>query len=70
MSKYGVISGPYFPAFGLNTEIQSFFLRFSRLASQQKKLTSLDDPRIETVKWLFLDLGVAGMIVLEDRRYL
>ena len=21
MSKYGVISGPYFPAFGLNTEI-------------------------------------------------
>ena len=21
MSKYGVISGPYFPVFGLNTEI-------------------------------------------------
>ena len=23
MSKYGVISGPYFPVLGLNTEIQS-----------------------------------------------
>ena len=23
MSKYGVISGPYFPIFGLNTSIQS-----------------------------------------------
>ena len=26
VSKYGVISGPYFPAFGLNTEIYSFYL--------------------------------------------
>ena len=27
MSKYGVISGPYFPVFGLNTEIYSITLR-------------------------------------------
>ena len=27
VSKYGVISGPYFPAFGLNTEIYSVILR-------------------------------------------
>ena len=27
MSKYGVISGPYFPAFGLNTEIYGVNLR-------------------------------------------
>ena len=25
MSKYGVISGPYFPVFGLNTEIYGVF---------------------------------------------
>ena len=25
VSKYGVISGPYFPAFGLNTECLSIF---------------------------------------------
>ena len=28
MSKYGVFSGPYFPVFGLNTEIYSVNLRF------------------------------------------
>ena len=27
MSKYGVISHPYFPAFGLNTERYEVFLR-------------------------------------------
>ena len=27
MSKYGVISGPYFPVFGLNTEIYEVNLR-------------------------------------------
>ena len=27
VSKYGVFSGPYFPAFGLNTEIYSVNLR-------------------------------------------
>ena len=27
VSKYGVISGPYFPAFGLNTERYQVFLR-------------------------------------------
>ena len=29
VSKYGVISGPYFSAFGLNTEIYSVSLVFS-----------------------------------------
>ena len=26
MSKYGVISGPYFPAFGMNTDRYSVFI--------------------------------------------
>ena len=30
VSIYGVISGPYFPVFGLNTEIYSVFGHFSR----------------------------------------
>ena len=29
MSKYGVISGPYFPAFGLNTEIYAYSVRIN-----------------------------------------
>ena len=29
VSKYGVISGPYFPVFGLNTETYFVNLRFS-----------------------------------------
>ena len=28
MSKYGVISGPYFPVIGLNTEIYFEFIQF------------------------------------------
>ena len=33
VSKYGVISGPYFPAFGLNTERYEVFGHFSRSGS-------------------------------------
>ena len=33
MSKYGVLSGPYFPAFGLNTERYDLFV-FSRNAGK------------------------------------
>ena len=37
VSKYGVFSGPYFPVFGLNTEIYSVNLRI-RENTDQKKL--------------------------------
>ena len=36
MSKYGVISGPYFLAFGLNTEIYYVFGHFSRNGYKHK----------------------------------
>ena len=35
MSKYGVISGPYFPVFGLNTEFYSVNLR---IQSEYRKI--------------------------------
>ena len=35
MSKYGVISGPYFPVFGLNTEI--YFVNL-RIQSEYRKI--------------------------------
>ena len=35
MSKYGVISGPYFPIFGLNTEIYGVNLR---IQSESRKI--------------------------------
>ena len=40
VSKYGVFSGPYFPVFGLNTEIYGVNLRISRMQenTNQKKL--------------------------------
>ena len=35
LSKYGVISGPYFPVFGLNTEI--YFVNF-RIECEYRKM--------------------------------
>ena len=35
MSKYGVISGPYFPVFGLNTEI---YFRNLGIQSEYRKM--------------------------------
>ena len=36
MSKYGVFSGPYFPAFGLNTEKYPYLSVFSLNAGKYK----------------------------------
>ena len=40
MSKYGVLSGPYFPVFGLNTEIYSVIFR---IQSECSKIRSRKD---------------------------
>ena len=45
MSKYGVLSGPYFPAFGLNTERYSVALRFQ---SECGKIRSRKTPYLDT----------------------
>ena len=45
MSKYGVLSGPYFPAFGLNTESYSVALRFQ---SECGKIRSRKTPYLDT----------------------
>ena len=44
VSKYGVFSVPYFPAFGLNTEIRSIFPYSVRMRenTEQKKVPYLD----------------------------
>ena len=39
LSKYGVISGSYFPAFGLNTDQNSVFGHFSRSILDVKTFT-------------------------------
>ena len=41
MSKYGVISGPYFPVFGLNTEFYSVNLR---IQSEYRKIQTRNNP--------------------------
>ena len=44
MSKYGVFSGPYFPAFGLNTEIYSVNLR---IKSECGKIWTRKNPYLD-----------------------
>ena len=41
MSKYGVISGPYFPIFGLNTDIYSVNLC---IQSEHRKIWTRNNP--------------------------
>ena len=40
MSKYGVISNPYFPAFGLNTERYEASLRIQSECGKMRKRTT------------------------------
>ena len=50
MSKYGDFSGPYFPVFGLNMEINSVFGQFSRSDNHEKKFyVKLNNNTSETV---------------------
>ena len=39
--KYGVFSGPYFPVFGLNTEIYPYSVRIRENTDQKKVFFSL-----------------------------
>ena len=48
MSKYGVIPGPYFPAFGLNTEIYSVNPRISVFIPKTAKYKSEVTPYSDT----------------------
>ena len=45
VSKYGVISGPYFPVFGLNTERYSVSLR---IQSEDGKIGTRITPNMDT----------------------
>ena len=36
VSKYGVISGPYFPVFGLNTEILRIHVEYRKIRTRNK----------------------------------
>ena len=45
MSKYGIISGPYFPVFGLNTEIYGMNLR---IQSEYRKYGPEITPYLDT----------------------
>ena len=45
MSKYGVLSGPYFPVFGLNTEIYGVNLR---IHCEYRKYGAEKNPYFET----------------------
>ena len=45
MSKYGVISGPYFPVFGLDTEVYGVNLR---IQSEYRKYGPEITPRLDT----------------------
>ena len=49
MSKYGVFSGPYFPAFGLNTEIYSVNRK-----SIFRKMRTRKTPYLDTVQAVFV----------------
>ena len=43
MSKYGVFSGPYFPAFGLNTERYSVSLRIKSECGKTREKSEPDN---------------------------
>ena len=58
MSKYGVFSGPYFPAFGLNTDQKK--LRLWTLFKQSilvKFITATAKARAATLK-IFMDIYI------------
>ena len=49
VSKYGVFSGPYFPAFGLNTKINSINIRKYPYSVWKQENTDQKKPRIWTL---------------------
>ena len=51
MSKYGVFSGPYFPAFGLNTERYSVSLR---IQSECWKIRTRKTPYFDTFHAVYI----------------
>ena len=57
VSKYGVISGPYFPAFGLNTERYSVFDHFSRSDTLLQVLFQME---IQKIGYFFPRCYAAG----------
>ena len=51
MSKYEVFSGPYFPVFGLNTEIYGVNLHFWALFTQRTVLPKMTIPILLYLSW-------------------
>ena len=63
VSKYGVIPGPYFPVFGLNTGIYSVNLR---IQSEYKKIRTRNNSGFE----LFSRSTLAALFFAEKQRFL
>ena len=73
MSKYGVISGPYFPAFGLNTV--RYFVSL-RIQSECGKYGTEINPYLDTfhavtstIKWVKNYLATHGLNYLSNWRF-
>ena len=56
MSKYGVISGPHFPAFGLNTERYSVSLRIQSECGKMRARITDNTDTFQAVMGSFLEV--------------
>ena len=60
VSKYGVFSGPYFPVFGLNTEIYGVILRIHsehrKIRTRKNSLFGHFPPNVVVLVLLVLDI--------------
>ena len=68
MSKYRVFPGPYFPVFGLNTEIQGVNLG---IQSQYRKMRTRKTPYLDTfhaviIAWLFIQYVLSKKMLTEN----
>ena len=69
MSKYGIISDPYFPVSGLNTEICGVNLR---IQSEYRKTQTRNNPYLDTfyaVILRFLNVSLAGLLSFFQKLY-
>ena len=66
VSEYGVFSGPYFPAFGLNTEIYGVNLRIQsecgKSTGQKNSISRLDNPETKIIM-LFWDNNILILVL-------
>ena len=67
VSKYGVFSGPYYPLFGLNTEIYSVNLR---IQSKCRKYGAEKTPYLDTFHAVVVYKTKLLLAIVEDHLYL